>query len=407
MAFADLIYKIDGKECVYRRPVIDAVSIDSLGYKVDLAKYFYNSVGSFAPQAESNRIEFEVLSAVDNRARLEVINPARLINDFNIGFYTEQGKTNFTGIKVIFESAYDSNKTVEFKFEREIGTAAKVFVSAKNFSVEGDVTSKFTTPVVASDNFNITYYSTTKEFDISGFAVDATMLLDDFDDLFYISFELYGINGDSAINITKVVNQKITNDEYDGVKPTVLFSKFKSYYVVGDELKLGKIQVYDFVDPNPTCVVTLQTSSGYLISTDGVKLDGKENDINNQYVVKVETINRMNCKISNEDFSGNSYPINLPLMVRDVVAPSIELDVKDTVYKVGAEVTIADCIIADESTAQSDLKVTSYLIAPDGSIKYLSSKSFKVDKVGTYSIYYIVRDEAGNNAYANYLILVQ
>ena len=364
-------------------------------------------VGKFNSVADTKKISFEVLSADNGTARLEVINPARLINDFNIGFHFETGKTSFTGVKIVLQGAYNPNKTVEFKFEREVGTAAKVLVKSTNFSAEGSISAKFRTPVIEDDNFNITYNSTTKEFDISGFIVNANELLKDFDDLFYISFEIYGISGDSAINVTRVVNQKITKDKYDGVRPVVLYGSFKGYYVVGDEVKVNQVKIYDFVDPNPTCVVTLKNTAGYLTSTSGVKLDGQENDGNNEYFVKVENISRINFKVENQDFSGNGMPISLNLMVKDVVAPTIELNVKDSAYKVGDRVEIADYVVADDVTSQNNLDVTYYLICTDGSVKYLSHKSFEIEKAGNYTICYIVRDEAGNNAYASYSIIVK
>ena len=138
---------------------------------------------------------------------------------------------------------------------------------------------------------------------VSGFSVDANKLLENFDELFYISFELYEISGNSGINITRVVNQKITNDEYDSVKPVVLYDSFKGYYVVGDEVELSQIKVYDFVDPNPNCAVTLKNASGYLTATNGVKLDGVQNNFDEEYVVKVETIATMTLAITCQDFS--------------------------------------------------------------------------------------------------------
>lgn len=400
-----LVYKAGGSEKTYQLPVIDAVNLEE--YKVDLAKYFYDAVGDFNAVGDAKKIKFEVAASVDGVAKLDVINPARLINDFNIGFHFETGATNFTAVKVLLESAYDPDKVVEFKFERDIGNVAKVAVSSENFFAESGISSQFRTPVNTSDNFNITYNSTTKEFDIGGFIVSASELLEDFDDLFYISFEMQGISDTAAINITRVVNQQITNDEYDGVKPTIFYGSYKGYYVVGDELNVNAVQVYDFVDPNPTCTLSLQNTLGYMTSTDGVKLDGTANDVDSTYVVNVEKVSRMNLKISCEDFSGNSYPINLPLMVKDVVAPMIQINVVNNLYKAGDTVTIADYLIEDDTTAQGNLAISYYLISSDGSVKYLSSTSFEIEEAGEYVIYYIVRDEAGNNAYANYQIFVE
>ena len=138
-----------------------------------------------------------------------------------------------------------------------------------------------------------------------------------------------------------------------------------------------------------------------------VKLDGKENDSNSEYVVNIEKVSRMNLKISSEDFSGNTFSINLPIMVKDTIAPIIQITITNNLYKVGDTVTIADYVIDDDTTAQSELKISYYLIASDGSVKYLSSPSFEITEAGEYTVYYIVRDEAGNNAYANYLIFVE
>ena len=403
----DLIYEIDGVRQIYQRPVVDAVTSSVLGDKVDLSKYFYPIVGGFKSAGDNKKIKFEVTDSENGAAKLEVINPARLINDFNIGFYVENESLNFTGIKVVLQGAYDSTKTVEFRFEREVGAAAKAFISANGFYVEGNISSKFRTPITSNDNFNITYDSTIKTFDIGGLVLDANKLMEGFDDLFYISFELYGISGSSAINISRVVNQKITSDPYDSVRPTVLYGSFKGFYVVGDEVKVNKIALYDFVDPNPTCVVTLQNTAGYLTSVDGVKLDGQANDFSREYVVKVESIDRMNFKIVSQDFSYQKTDIRLPLLVKDVVAPTITLNVTNNLYKVGDTATIADFVVDDETTAQSALEVTCYVVRPNGSVQYLSDKSFAADQAGTYLVYYIVRDEAGNNGYANYSVIVE
>ena len=73
----------------------------------------------------------------------------------------------------------------------------------------------------------------------------------------------------------------------------------------------------------------------------------------------------------------------------------------------GDKVTIADYIVEDDTTAQADLSVSYYLISSDGKIEYLPKKSFEIEKAGEYVVYYIVRDEAGNNAYARYTIFVE
>ena len=115
----------------------------------------------------------------------------------------------------------------------------------------------------------------------------------------------------------------------------------------------------------------------------------------------------MNLKISCEDFSMNNHSINLPIMVKDMIAPNIQLNVVNNLYKAGDKVTIADYIVEDDTTAQADLSVSYYLISSDGKIEYLPKKSFEIEKAGEYVVYYIVRDEAGNNAYARYTIFVE
>ena len=186
-----------------------------------------------------------------------------------------------------------------------------------------------------------------------------------------------------------------------------MYGSFKGYYVVGDEVKINQVKVYDFVDPNPNCVVTLQISTRYLTATNGVKLDGQENNPDTEYFVEVTSISRMTFKVTAEDFSFNSLPISLSLMVKDVIAPTIEVKLENNMYKVGDTITIADYVAQDDSTEQDKLEVSYYLISPNGSIKYLNFKSFTIDEAGTYTVYYIVRDEAGNNGYASYVIIVE
>ncbi len=402
-----LIYKINGVEKSYLIPVVDAVQS---GNKVDLSKYFYPTVGGFSSTGDNKKIEFTANNAVNGVAKLEVINPARLISEFDVMFELESGKTNFTGINVVFTSAYDENKTILFQFERESETsiAAKVRVVANNFTAEGSISSKFRTPAVQDEKFNITYDPVVQSFMIGGFSVDANKVWEGFDDQFYISFELYGIEGPASIGVTRVVNQKITSNPTDGVTPKILFGSFNGYYVVGDEVVVNNVNVYDFIDPNPTCTLTLQKGNTFLTSTDGVKLNGEENRLDRAYIVKVETAETMTFKIIASDFGGKkSTSITMNLIVKDVIAPMIQLQVVKNLYKVGETVTIAACDASDETSTVEALEVTYYLISPDGSVKYLSDTSFTVEQAGEYRIQYIVRDESGNSGFAYYTICVE
>lgn len=402
------VYELGGVQKVYERPVVDAVSKASGKYKIDLAKYFYSTVGNFTSDSERKKIKFTADETENGVARMEVINPAKIINDFEIIFEMETGKTNFTGVNVVFTSAYDANKTIVFQFEREVGVAAKVRVSANDYVAESSISSKFKTPSIEADKFNITYDVFTDSFMVGGFSVDAGKLLEGFADQFYISFELYGVEGDAGINISKVVNHAISSSTSDGVVPTMAYGSFKTYYVVGDEVVVNAVSLYDFVDPNPTCTLTLKKGGVCLISVDGVKLDGVENAVNRAYSVVVATAEDMEFDIRAKDFAGSKVADEHRLLkVKDVVAPIIELQIKTNVYSVGDTVTLADCVAIDDSTAQDLLEITYYVIYTDGSIKYLSSPSFTAEQAGTYTVYYIVRDEAGNNGYAHYTILVE
>ena len=175
---------------------------------------------------------------------------------------------------------------------------------------------------------------------------------------------------------------------------------------------INPIKVYDFIDPNPECTVTMKKGNDadaavVVTSTDGVKLDGTANSINRSYTVKVETTESMHFNVAFRDFAGKRPSAEYRLLtVKDVIAPTIELKIENNVYKVGDTVTIAAYGAVDETSSSDAVVVTYYVICPDGSVKYLSETSFKVEVAGKYMVYYIARDEAGNNGFAHYSIIV-
>ena len=135
------------------------------------------------------------------------------------------------------------------------------------------------------------------------------------------------------------------------------------------------------------------TPSGeYAVSVDGIRLDGT-NSADRNYSLLLTEYGNYKVFYEVEDFTFNSASYQYIIMVKDMVAPQVELaEQVETEIKVGKTVKVAEISV----TETSGYSVTCFVKNPSSVISEVENGSFIADRKGVYVVYYYVIDDSGN-----------
>ncbi len=230
-----------------------------------------------------------------------------------------------------------------------------------------------------------------------------------------VSITLGGVTGQSAVVLTELVGTSAALPTVvEKINPVIIHEAIRDDYKYGDVMIVPIMDSYDFVDPSPTLGVQLNDGAETpecLVSKDEVLLDGTQ-DYHRTYEVVLDKYMNGVFMYYIYDYSKNvdsstGQPVKdwIPtaIYIEDLTAPSLQVDVVKTSYKVGDTVKIAKATYEDDN---SDVEICVTLIDADGFIKIIKD-SFKATKKGEYTIIYQVFDEDGNTSFFQYTIKVK
>ena len=387
-----LIYRavtpLETSEKTYLLPVVDVNMgvIDGTDY----SRFFQGE--NFVSTSTKNNITYEYTGS-ESEAALHFINPI-LNNDFLLGFSYVEGSDNFDTIEILL--------TDENNPEIYLSITIKKYVDALVLSFNGVHSSGYT---VQFDNENfsvqIGYIQKSKTLSVLTSVGSLFVPLKEdgafngfVSDFVYMTVRFKDVNGASAIAVNKVYNQSFSMSGYDLVPP-IIYNKEKpaNMFEKGEVAILYNPIVYDVTDINVNKRFYVITPSGeYAVSVDGIRLDGT-NSADRNYSLLLTEYGNYKVFYEVEDFTFNSASYQYIIMVKDMVAPQVELaEQVETEIKVGKTVKVAEISV----TETSGYSVTCFVKNPSSVISEVENGSFIADRTGVYVVYYYVIDDSGN-----------
>lgn len=395
---------------VESRRDIKVNSVD-VGYDSSLVmgKYFFGD--NFTINAESKFIEYVF---TDNKnTNLDFIN-ALPSKNFSIRLGASEGKDHFAKIHLYLTDAADEKIKIRFTYEKEPNGYVK-------FYINDEASTAYDTFFASNDNPIIFEYSDkTKQVSphpASYQMIKQTLYGEPFNgfvsDKVYLSIQVEGLNGESALRITNVCGQPFTKVKADIIEPKVYVSNDLGDHDINSIYTLEAANIADVLDPNISAFVRVKDPDGQIVSTiDGLVLDkGIDYSKDHQFMLTKYGLYQVYYEAidSNENMTTYTYVIN----VVDKEIPVVELVEPVTSGKVGEVINIANVKIKDNHSKEFTVYVC--LVDPSGVAHTLTdldeviviNKSFVTQVAGKYKVCYYVADEAGNMAILSYEIIVE
>lgn len=400
----------------------DTVKIVDVEYaenKIDMGKLF---VGNFDVNAESNGKRTQDITftskATTGDNTLSFVNPVSYRN-FNLTYKINSGYGNFTALNIILTDKIDSSKTYTIGITNNGGSA--------NLSLNGGVSASLGTDYkfVGEASHSIGYDYATRKLTLDKKIFTANIDLPSGE--CYIDIQMQGINGESAIKISKINQQQISGLVFsDKTSPEIYIDDAQGEYGLGETVTLKVPEFSDVLSGVDYSTVTFTIYCGDgkpAKDVDGNDLtDLKWNEV---YRLSLDRITTYNVDYTVKDFAGctayGGYLINCV----DTTAPIIDLDnIKDgeTIrIKAGGEVKIA-FTVSDDITPPVELQAYIHLYCEDmfqfvanvGGFKNderpLDGKyngTFNIPVKGAYTAQIHVYDKAGNHARKDVKIIVE
>lgn len=217
----------------------------------------------------------------------------------------------------------------------------------------------------------------------------------------YLSFEIEGTSGETAMKLTEINNQTFTALPRDRIAPQVLGSVIRGNVAPGTEVVIRPAVVADVLDPNVEIRMSVLAPDGTpAVSVDGVSL--ADCSVDETYVICPDQYGKYLIQYYAADSSGQISKPVYGFTVTDFTPPEIKLGKYSESVKQGDTVRIASASAFDEVDGEVQVFVT--VKVPSGLVYYVENAMLKLTEKGKYVISYLAYDAAGNVAYRSYEI---
>lgn len=380
--------------------------------QLDLSKYLQGD--GFVSLSETNSVSY----STNQNSTLSLVNAGYVgVLDvvFQLGFtvtssidgdgnivYTYVDKNDFDGVTFTLTNVNDHSDKISIAFNKGV-EKTDILVKRKNYEVSGTTSLLFGE---REEKFSFSVSNENLVFAESDLVIPIEELFKNFSERFYMDISFNGVeNGGAAIAVSKLMNQTMSNVDRDYVSPILIHEEFADRYYLGDTITISAFDCYDFVDPSPKITYTVKKADGgYLVSREGVALNGVSNDYRQVYTIDGSAYIDCGLYVSAVDYTGRRVTLERQLFITDTTAPTLTLDVKSTTAKVGETVKFASYVATDD---KSSVSVSIIVIDATGKFKMYTADTFTPEKAGKYRIIYYALDEAKNASFAEYTVVVQ
>lgn len=383
-----------GENVQTRTYTVRAVEIGT-GATFDVAKYFYtqNAVVS----AKSTLIT--VATEMDG-ATVEFINalPSR---GFEYKFSIPNSGNNFGTLDMYLTDSENAEVALKFTYENVNGKEGVFSVNdGKKYSTTGFSDAAIRRFTYDEETGNVTFgsdVSLTLPSTFTGFPSGKM----------YFSFVFRGVTGSAQMYVNAINNQVL----YKGSNifaPMVWFNTYKNgACTVGDTIALEPVYVGDVLDADFTVKYSvIGPDKKYVVDENGLLLSPENTVCTSEYRFIARSLGKYRVDIKVRDESGNEASFNYAVTVEDLEEPAIAfVDEMPKELKKGESFTVSDLEIFDNFSETCDVFVL--LILPNGVSKEVQvGDTYALESAGSYVIYYMVTDEAGNITTAYHVISV-
>lgn len=405
------IYEAEGAEAK-ETETVSIIASPEKADKIDAAALF---TGNF--DVDSNALKFTSKVNSGNNALnfVNAISP-RL---FNLNYKIVSGNDNFDTLRITLTDYADSSVNMVV----DINNGA----DAAYLSVNGSTATKIEKFNFASEGVVLVSYSYSGRKLTAGgsnYQVDANFP----SGRAYLTIEMLGIHGNSAIEITGINNQAFSSRMIysDNGEPEIYFEDRQGDFVVGETVKTPVPEFNDVISG-----VDYSTISFTVVAGDGKPVygaDGKkltDLDWTKEHEIKLDRITGFYVRYSVKDFAGNIKNTNMYLNCADTTAPVITLTNMEeggiVHIKAGQEVTLG-FTVADDTT--DSFYITTYIhLHCDDMYSYVPNitgisadnrpddgvfeEKFNIAIRGNYTAEIHCYDERGNHAVTYVKIVVE
>lgn len=405
------IYEADGAETKETETVRIIANPEKSG-KIDAAALF---TGDFNVDSNSLKFTSKVNSGNNALNFVNAISP----RTFNLNYKIVSGNDNFDTLRITLTDYADSS----VKMVVDINNGA----DAAYLSVNGSTATKIDKFNFASESVVLINYSYSGRKLIAGgsnYQVDANFP----SGRAYLTIEMLGIHGNSAIEITGINNQAFSSRMLysDNGQPEIYFEDRQGDFEVGETVKTPVPEFNDVISG-----VDYSTIGFSIVASDGQPVygaDGKQLtnlDWTKEHEVKLDRITGFYVRYSVKDFAGNEKSTNMYLNCADSSAPVITLTNMEeggiVHIKAGQEVTLG-FTVSDDTT--DPLYITTYIhLHCDDMYSYVPNvtginadnrpddgvfeEKFNIAIRGNYTAQIHCYDERGNHAVTYVKIVVE
>ena len=365
---------------------------------LDMSKYFVTNGLTITLEELSS--DFVVNgSAYDGKPSAQFAKEV-LASEFSFWFTVKKDYNNFDGVTIYVWDSVDATEKIKVSiYKRAEGSGT----SSISFN-DGDVrTAQGTFWEENLINLGFSYNAITQEIsDGSGTVVlvaDKTIYGKAFNGFSsgkaYMSFELEGVVGKSAVTVKQINGQYICSVQEDLTKPDVLLlGNLGGSYVVGDEVEIPAVLAVDVLGEILQATVTVVCPDGTSAQAVGGKLLSKASAYES-YRMMLTQAGSYTVQYIISDTAGFRQKIEKTLIVPDTEAPVVKVNgTISKTAKVGDTINISKVTATDN--VSKDVKVYVIIIKPSSYAYVAEGGSVKLDTAGTWTIRYFVYDDYYN-----------
>ena len=373
----------------------DTVSIVDVGFNGTLlmSEYFQ---GDFTKEASYDHVLY-TSNVKEGDNAMQFVNALSFTN-FRLDFTVPLG-AYYQALRITLTDYYDrANKTV-IEFSSIDGSLCAT-VDGTLYKGSG---------AFADDSIKSVYYnnSTKKWILPDGTAVSYTNKFAT--DLCLMEVALVGITGDASVKISMVCNQPFNNNFMDVIEPIIAVKSPAGQRTINDTITLDPALYVDVLSPALYGVLTVEVkdpAGNRVTSNEGVLLNGKVL-ADTAYSFNVTQYGNYRVTYKAVDQGGNSSTITKVIFVVDEEAPVVTVKDQTVTIPVLTVFNVENFTVSDNYSAEDKLTVT-VMVCDESNYSVVSVGSrFEAKYAGTYTVYVYCEDEAGNNSYASFTLVVE
>ena len=370
----------------------------------DRAKYFYSENSDITTKYNSNG----VYVTVNGNGKFDFIRPVNAIS-FSLTLSISGTEKAASKVSIILTDVNNSSQKVKISLVNNQGALNLLINERRTAVVENQTFSDMKATVALSSgvlscgaaNLTLTDYLDGSKFDgFDSLLADLT-----------IETEVdEGVTGNTTVLFDILNGQSFAKPlrKFDGVAPNIVYSEtLLNKLDSGEIVKIPHARVVDVMSPNATASLTvLGPDDNPVKDVDGNLLENVA--IDQDYYIELSNAGLYNLVYTYADDNGNANSAGLVIDAVSRNKPVITITGGARSVKVGESFTVATAKVTGEFTSY-DLYI--FVLAPTGNLKKVEMSKDEANYMkvsttqsGKYKIVYLVIDQWGNQAIAEYQV---